>query len=538
MIWAARKYKHGKKFLSLLRFRPEEEPVMVVFDTKKIRELARRDFERAWLETSRLVPEKGRIPVRNRRGEEHPVRRAVQEVREILLDEGFDEIENRTIIPAVEVYKQYGPEAPVILDRVFFLAELPRPDIGLGKEKIEKAREIIGDFDPEVLKGILREYKKGEIEGDDLVEELVTRLGITTDRATLLLERVFPEIKKLKPYPTELTLRSHMTGAWYETLAALQDKEEHPIMLFSVGPRYRNEQREDATHLRVHHSASIVVLDENMSLEAGREITKRILKRLGFERVKIEKKRATSKYYADGSEEEVFVEHNGEWVEIADIGMYSPVSLANYGIRYPVFNMGIGIERLVMVREGYKDVRQLAYPQFYPREYTDEELAREVWIDKTPQTRAGKRIAEHLERELERHALDRAPVEVVLWEGEIEGARARITAIEREEGKTLLGPAWNNRVYTSNGNIVAYNKEMGVDTGVTYLRAISSLAARTLEEMVEKREKKRELRIGIVRSPGDVNIRISRSARRFITDNRKKIDVRGPVFLTLVIETG
>ena len=77
-----------------------------------------------------------------------------------------------------------------------------------------------------------------------------------------------------------------MTATWYNTLAAIQDTEKHPIMLFSIGPRYRNEQKEDSGHLRVHHSASIVILDENMSLEAGREITKKIFRKLGFKDIK------------------------------------------------------------------------------------------------------------------------------------------------------------------------------------------------------------------------------------------------------------
>jgi O-phosphoseryl-tRNA synthetase len=33
--------------------------------------------------------------------------------------------------------------------------------------------------------------------------------------------------------------------------------------------------------------------------------------------------------------------------------------------------------------------------------------------------------------------------------------------------------------------------------------------------------------------PSDINVRIREYAMRYITDNKKKVDVRGPVFLTV-----
>jgi len=36
--------------------------------------------------------------------------------------------------------------------------------------------------------------------------------------------------------------------------------------------------------------------------------------------------------------------------------------------------------------------------------------------------------------------------------------------------------------------------------------------------------------------PSDINLRIADHARRFITDHKKKVDVRGPVFLTVKSE--
>ena len=42
---------------------------------------------------------------------------------------GFDEAENPIIVDEQEVYRQFGPEAMAVLDRVFYLGGLPRPNV-------------------------------------------------------------------------------------------------------------------------------------------------------------------------------------------------------------------------------------------------------------------------------------------------------------------------------------------------------------------------------------------------------------------------
>jgi len=62
-------------------------------------------------------------------GKAHPLHTLIQKTREIFLSIGFDEIENPVFIQEEDVFKQYGKEAPVTLDRVFYLGGLPGPDI-------------------------------------------------------------------------------------------------------------------------------------------------------------------------------------------------------------------------------------------------------------------------------------------------------------------------------------------------------------------------------------------------------------------------
>jgi len=225
---------------------------MTVFDLNEIRERAKSNFTGTWVSSAQLLPTGTTISLREK-GKPHAMRQLIQRSREILLSLGFDEVENLTILPDSDVSKQYGPEARIILDRAYYLAELPRPDIGLSAQRISQVKSVVEEVDIAQLQAILRRYKKGDIEADDLTKRFVVELGISDYQATELLERVFPELRRLQPLSSGKTLRSHMTATWFHTLAALQNRASYPLALFSVGPRYRNEQREDAHHFRVHY---------------------------------------------------------------------------------------------------------------------------------------------------------------------------------------------------------------------------------------------------------------------------------------------
>jgi O-phosphoseryl-tRNA synthetase len=76
----------------------------------------------------------------------------------------------------------------------------------------------------------------------------------------------------------------------------------------------------------------------------------------------------------------------------------------------------------------------------------------------------------------------------------------------------------------------------GVSTGITYLDAVAALAAARIEESARCGRGTR-VQVKMSKLPSDVNIRIDDYAVRFITDNKKKIDLRGPVFLTIRSDT-
>jgi len=497
---------------------------MTAFDTGEIKSNAKSNFTDAWIATAKLIPTGTEISLA-RKGKPHLVRELIQKSRQILLNLGFDEVENLTTLPDSDVVKQYGPEARVILDRAFYLAELPRPDIGLSARRTAQLKKIAEEIDIEKLQTILRNYKKGEIEADNLIEELIAGLGITDYQATELLDKVFPEMKELQPVPSSKTLRSHMTATWFHTLAALQDKASFPVALFSVGPRYRNEQREDARHLRVHHSASIVVMDPEMSLDAGSAITRDIMQQYGFSDVKFETKIATSKYYAPGQEQEVFIKYKDTWLEIADIGMYSPVALANFDIKYPVFNAGFGIERLGMLIYEIDDVRKLAYPQFSVTEYSDEEIAKSITYIASPQTARGQKIARAIEETARRHKDEIAPCEFSAWKDK----SIEVKVVEKEAGKRLIGPAGFNEICVANGSIYSDVVPSGIHTGINYMRAIAMGAAAAIESSNDNLT----YQVKGIRHLSDLNLQVPEAVREHIEGQQKKIGVAGAVFVAI-----
>ncbi|KXA91463.1 hypothetical protein AKJ57_01145 [candidate division MSBL1 archaeon SCGC-AAA259A05] len=524
------------------------------FDIERIKKKASKDYEKAWKESKDLIEKKSGFFSLSEKGSSHPLFDLVQEFRNIFVGFGFREVLVPALIEKEEIRKQYGPQAPVILDRIFFLAGLDRSDLGIGQEDLEKIREEIPDFDKsDELEKIFRRYKEGEISADDLSEVFIRDLDIREEQAYHILS-LFEDFKELEPVPSNMTLRSHTTAGWFSVLQKMKDRESLPIQLFTVGPKYRREQKLDETHLYRSWTASIVIMAEKIGQKDGKELAKKIMKELGFEKIDCRTKDATSKYYVPESEFEIFVEHpeTEEMVEVGNGGFYSPVSLADYDIPYPVFNLGIGLERVLMIRTGEKDIRALVYPYRYKElELSDEQIARMLKIKKKPETKSGKKLAEKIKQVARKYKDRPSPCEFKVSEEEIDEAKVFAKIVEPEEGTKLTGPAAFNQIYVMDGNIIGVPPEgweendflqkarvEGVSTGISYIKAFSNLAAKKIEEAVKVGENRVKIRVPIVESLSDINLELERPARRYITNKNKKIDVRGPVFTAIIADIG
>ncbi|MCW4020059.1 MAG: O-phosphoserine--tRNA ligase, partial [Candidatus Bathyarchaeota archaeon] len=168
-------------------------------DSKDIlRRVKEEGFESVWRESANLLPKpsEGLRLSSGGRGVSHPLYDLIQKLRLSFLDLGFKEVFNPVIVDENEIYRQYGPEAPIILDRCYYLAALPRPDIGLGRaeqEEIEKTGVKLTQSRVSALQKVLRGYKKGEVDSDDLVERVAEALKVPDTLAMRVISDVFPE---------------------------------------------------------------------------------------------------------------------------------------------------------------------------------------------------------------------------------------------------------------------------------------------------------------------------------------------------------
>lgn len=530
-------------------------------DTEKLKKDTRNNFEAAWRDGIRYVSER-RIS-RNfpkaspafRAGKPHPVFETIQKLRETYLRLGFEEVINPVVINEKEVYKQFWKEAHAVLDRCYYLAGLPRPDIGLSEEKVRKMSEYfkkeLQREEVEAIKRTLHRYKKGEIGGDDLIYEMAQSAGVEDLTVTKIIKEVFPELKALSPISSESTLRSHMTSGWFLTLKEIWYKKPFPIKLFSVDRCFRREQKEDETRIQAYHSASCVFCDEEVSIDEGKDIARGLLSQFGFEKIRFRKDEKRSKYYIPETQTEVFIYHpTTGWVEIATFGIYSPTALAQYDIPYLVLNLGLGVERLAMIIYEEADVRALTFPQFYGEwKLSDMEIAKMISVEKTPSMVEGEEIAKNIVRICEEKGKEKSPCEFLAYQGNLFGRDIEVWVVEREENTLLCGPAYLNEIVVHNGSIFALPREKkwesvfneGISTNIRFLDAFAALAAHKIEKEVQMQrgkgdtEKVSEIRARIVRSGADINIKISETALRYITARKKKIDVRGPVFINVVL---
>lgn len=171
-----------------------------------------------------------------------------------------------------------------------------------------------------------------------------------------------------------LLLRTHCTVLTAQTLATLTP-EDLPAKRFAIGKVFRNEAI-DWKHLAEFHQVEgIIVGDVTMQDLIGMQQI--FYRKLGFPRVRF--RPAYFPYTEPSCEVEVWHEERQEWVEIGGMGMLRPEVIAPLmgegtlpkDVR--VIAWGLGLERIITMRYGIKDLREL---------YTSDVKAlkeREVW---------------------------------------------------------------------------------------------------------------------------------------------------------------
>jgi O-phosphoseryl-tRNA synthetase len=120
------------------------------------------------------------------------------------------------------------------------------------------------------------------------------------------------------------------------------------------------------------------------------------------------------------------------------------------------------------------------------------------------------------------------------------GVRVKVAVEEPESNAKLCGPACANEIFVHSGSILGVPdtekwkqvRTEGISTGITYLSAVAALAAARIEEAALCR-KSTIVQVKMAKLPSDINLKIDEFAMRAVTDKNKKVDVRGPVFLSV-----
>ncbi len=146
-------------------------------------------------------------------------------------------------------------------------------------------------------------------------------------------------------------LRTHTTVA---TIRHLSRNRTPPVKTFTVGRIFRHEAM-DATHLSEFYQIEGVVMEKGASFDMLCGVLREFYSKMGFDRIRM--RPGYFPYTEPSMEIDTF--YNGRWIEMGGSGVFRPEVLKPLGIRHPVLAWGLGLERLVMMKYGFRDIRDL-----------------------------------------------------------------------------------------------------------------------------------------------------------------------------------
>jgi phenylalanyl-tRNA synthetase alpha chain len=250
-------------------------------------------------------------------GRRHPVKELIAEVREVYLSMGFAEISGRSVQPALWNF-----------DALFTPQDHP-------------ARELQDTF-----------YVKG------MRDERITRSGVVGNIAAAH-ESGWRTGSKGWRYNWDVdearrhVLRQHNTAV---TIQATRDSAGAETRVFSVARVYRNESL-DYKHLAELHQMEGIVIGEGLNLRHLMGILTKFYGKLGMSGVKLWP--SFFPYTEPSMQVMVYYDKVGKWLEMGGSGIFRPEVTWPLGVKKPVIAWGCGLERLLMLRLGMEDIREL-----------------------------------------------------------------------------------------------------------------------------------------------------------------------------------
>lgn len=250
----------------------------------------------------------------------HPLQVAMAEIRDIFLRMGFKEIKG----PLVE-------SSFWNFDALFTAQDHP-------------ARDLHDTF-------YLKQPAKIEIPGFDRLKDKVKAThenGWTTGSTGWQYH--WDEKQAMK-----VVLRTHTTAVTARYLSTLK-KEDLPSKVFCIGKVFRNEAV-DYKHLPEFYQVEGIIVDENANFRNLLGVLKRFYDEMGF---RVRFRPGYFPYTEMSVEPEVYFEPRKEWIELGGAGIFRPeVVKPLLGFDCPVLAWGLGLDRVVALRLGLTDIREL-----------------------------------------------------------------------------------------------------------------------------------------------------------------------------------
>jgi len=166
----------------------------------------------------------------------------------------------------------------------------------------------------------------------------------------------------------EILMRTHTSPVQVRTM--LEKKGDVPVKIICPGKVYRRDD-DDATHSHQFTQIEGLVVDENISMSDLKGILLNFAKRMFGEHSKIRLRPSFFPFTEPSAEVDVScmichgegcrVCKNTGWIEILGAGMVHPNVLRTAGYdsdRYTGFAIGMGVERIAMLKYGVDDIRQ------------------------------------------------------------------------------------------------------------------------------------------------------------------------------------
>jgi len=253
-----------------------------------------------------------KLPKKAYPGKVHPYQRIIMEMREILLEMGFEELYGGVVQQCFwnfdALFQPQDHPAREMQDTFYLTETLPLPE---GYGKVKAMHLSGGDTSSTGWGGIWKEEKA-----------------------------------------QQCVLRTHTTCLSIQHLA---QHRTPPVKAFAVGRVYRRETI-DTTHLAEFEQLEGIVMDEDVTFGNLLGILREFYNRMGFESVRF--KPSYYPYTEPSLDAEVYIDGIG-WIEMGGAGVFREEVTAPFRIRYPVLAWGLGVSRIAMLRLGLKDLRLL-----------------------------------------------------------------------------------------------------------------------------------------------------------------------------------